>query len=583
MQAPFAVLDFPLSASRAAPTLVFESPAATVEASKLEDVRPALRRVIDHIERGLHAVGFVAYEAGPAFDPALVAHPPGDLPLLWFALFPPPRAGRREPSHAETTARLRARESLSDHARAVTHIRSAIARGDVYQVNHTMRFDVDVRGDTARIYERLLTAQGDGYGAHLHTGRFEIISASPELFFETDKRAIVCRPMKGTARRGRWRGEDDEHASALIASVKERAENVMIVDLVRNDLGRIAETGSVRVRDLFHVERRPTVLQMTSTIDAMLARGTSLVDIFTALFPCGSVTGAPKIAATRLIAELECEPRGVYCGAVGHISPDGSSTFSVAIRTLSMDHERALAEYGVGSGITWDSANAAEYDEVLAKTAILTTDLPQFSLIETLRLVDGAYARLERHLQRLEDSAYYFCVVEAAALRRAARSALLQFADAQAGEAARVRLTASLAGKIRITASPLPPSSQREHVALARTPVRAANRFLYHKTTHRAVYATHRSSQPAAFDVLLWNESGELTEFTIGNVVLELAGVLDTPPRQCGLLAGTFRAELLERGAIRERVLTRDDLARATGVWLINSVREWVPVEVSAG
>ncbi len=472
----------------------------------------------------------------------------------------------------------RERPDADGYARTVETIRSAIEQGDVYQVNYTVRLDVELRGDIGALYRRLIAAQGGGYGAHLHLGRFEILSASPELFFHRDGRSIVTEPMKGTARRGRWLDEDDRRAAALAASPKERAENVMIVDLIRNDLSRIAETGSVSVPRLFEVQRLPTVLQMTSTIAANTRPGMSTWDVFAALFPCGSVTGAPKIAASTMIAALESDPRGVYCGAIGHIAPDGSSTFSVAIRTLTIDHETGRAEYGAGSGITWDSAGAAEYDELLAKTAILTDDLPRVDLIETLRLENGRYARIGFHLDRLERSAEYFGFRPAAARREAARRALADHAR-DAGPLERVRLVVSADAATRIEASPLdPPPVHPPMVAWASAPVRRHNRFLFHKTTHRAVYDRHRAAHPGAFDVLLWNEDDEITEFTIGNVVVELDGERWTPPRDCGLLAGAMRGELLASGAIAERVIRRADLARATRLWLINSVRGQIEV-----
>lgn len=577
---PFAALDYPESPGRPAGPLLFAAPRQIVEARRVADVRAALDRVDAAVADGLHAVGFVAYEAGPAFDAALAAPQPGALPLAWFGLFEAPRPIASGPA-APGAAAWRPRTGRAAHADAVTRIRESIARGDVYQVNYTVRLDVDVGGDCGALYRRLLAAQGAGYGARIHTGRFEILSASPELFFAREGRRLLTKPMKGTARRGRWLEEDDGRAAALAASPKERAENVMIVDLVRNDLGRIAETGSVRVERLFDVERRPTVLQMTSTIGATLRPGTSTFDLFAALFPCGSVTGAPKIAATRIIAALEPDPRGVYCGAIGHLAPGGDAVFSVAIRTLTIDHQTGRAEYGTGGGITWDSAAEQEYDETLAKAAILTADLPAFELLETLRFEAGAFRRIERHLARLESSAAYFGF-DARRLRAAAASALAGFARAaDVRTTARVRLRVAPDATAVVEPGPMhEPLAAPPSVALAPTPVRCANRFLFHKTTHRGVYERARAACPDAFDVLLWNERGEVTEFTTGNVVVELDGARWTPPRACGLLAGTFRGELLDAGIVRERVVGREDLPRAARIWLVNSVREWVEVRL---
>jgi para-aminobenzoate synthetase/4-amino-4-deoxychorismate lyase len=451
-------------------------------------------------------------------------------------------------------------------------------------VNHTLRLTGPAPADALALWARLRAAQGArAYHAFLDLGDVQVVSASPELFFRRAGRHVETRPMKGTARRGRHSAEDESRRAALLASPKERAENVMIVDLLRNDLGRVAEVGSVRVSRLFDVERYPTVWQMTSTVEATLREGASLVEIFDALFPCGSVTGAPKVAATRFIADVEDSPRGVYCGAVGVVRPGGDCTFNVAIRTLVV--RDGVAVYGAGGGITWDSAPAAEYDEALAKAAVLTAPVPPpFDLLETLLLDDGAYPRLERHLARVGDSAHYFGWADP---RPALRDALASQARARPAGRWRVRALADAAGVVRLESAPLASASSADAspvaVALAGAPVSRHDRFLFHKTTQRAAYDARRAEWPDAFDVLLRNEEGELTEFTIGNLVLDLDGARWTPPVECGLLAGTFRAELLERGEVRERVLHADDLARASAVWLVNGVRGWVRVAVACG
>ena len=573
MKPPFIALDFAPAAG-----LLFTDPIEILESRSLHDVPAVLRAIDEHVRRGRHVVGFVSYETAPAFDSALTAHESGPLPFVWFGVFHQPRTVPAEKASTKPKVVWRERRASRSHADAVEAIRQAIERGDVYQVNHTIRLDVDVDGGPADLYRRMIAAQGGGYGARIHTGRFEILSASPELFFRRKGDRLTSEPMKGTARRGRWLAEDDRHAAELAASPKERAENVMIVDLIRNDLSRVAEAGTVQATSLFDVHRLPTVLQMTSTVEARVRPGTSTWDIFSALFPCGSVTGAPKIAACQVISNLEDDPRGIYCGAIGHVSPDGTATFSVAIRTLTIDHETGRTEYGVGSGITWDSASSAEHDELRAKTAILTDDLPEVGLIETMRLENGRYPRLDFHLDRLESSARYFGFGSADSIRAAAERLLASHA-LSSSTPERVRIVGNADATVDLSARPLDPSPDRPlRVALARTPVRRNNRFLFHKTTHRAVYEHHKAGHPDAIDVLLWNEDRELTEFTIGNVVIELDGVRLTPPRECGLLAGAMRDELLARGDIVERIVRVEDLSRATRLWLINSVREQVEV-----
>ncbi|MEX1183544.1 MAG: aminodeoxychorismate synthase component I, partial [Gemmatimonadota bacterium] len=445
-----AILDFPGPAGTDT-RLVFTAPTDVLETGELSQVRPLLRRVDQAVRAGCHAVGFVAYEAAPAFDPAMVTRAPnGATPLVWFALFgaptaaaPPPCTGAAPPAVAWSPDSPRA-----DYDAAISRIRDAIAAGDVYQVNHTLRFTAaDVAA--ASWYDARVAARQGLYHALIETPDWSIACASPELFLDAAGRRITARPMKGTVRRGRWTGEDAAAAAALAGSAKDRAENLMIVDLLRNDLGRIAEFGSVAVPRMYDVETYPTVHQLTSTVTARLRHGIGVDDIFAATFPCGSVTGAPKIAAMRAIAALERAPRGPYCGAIGIMRPDGSFTFNVGIRTLLVDHLARTSVYGAGGGITWDSNAAAEYDEVLAKAALLDEHTPCFDLLETLRLDDGVYSRLPRHLARLADSARYWGFSDdtasnvAAALERERRAAGVG--------AWRVRVTAGGKGEVEVT------------------------------------------------------------------------------------------------------------------------------------
>ncbi|MFL6253791.1 MAG: aminodeoxychorismate synthase component I [Pyrinomonadaceae bacterium] len=572
---PTAVLDFPGDCPEAGRAF-FTNPVEIVSAHTHEEVRPALRRLERAAAEGLYAVGFVAYEAAPAFDRALVVKQhSSDLPLLWFGLF--------DNTSKMQTARGEFRVSgwtpsitRAVYEQSVEAVREAIARGDTYQVNYTLRLRARFEGDDFAFYERLRAAQRTRFGAYVNAGRFRVLSASPELFFRRRGSRVETRPMKGTAARGRWKEEDETAAARLVASEKERAENLMIVDLLRNDLGRVAETGAVKVEELFRVERYPTVLQMTSTVAATLREGITLEELFAALFPCGSVTGAPKVSTSRFIAALEDSPRGVYCGAVGFVAPGGDAAFNVAIRTVVVDAETGEAVYGTGGGVTWDSTPGGEYAEALEKSKLLTEDAPNFELLETMRLDESGFHLLEEHLARLEASAEYFDIpVNVAEVREA----LARHAVEQSDAPRRVRLLVSTEGRTRVESEPLaelPGGPLR--VALAHSPLKKSDRFLGHKTTNRGQYEARRAEVPDVFDVLLWNEEGELTEFTNGNVVVELDEQRLTPPRECGLLAGTFRAVLLRKGEVAERVLTKDDLARASRVWFVNGVRGWVEV-----
>lgn len=572
-QKPSAVLDF--HGRRGARTF-FTNPREIITASDVGEVRAALREVERAARAGLYAVGFVAYEAAPAFDRALVVREAA-TPLAWFGLFDAPaREGPGGVGSGYSISEWKPSETRDAYERNVREVREAIARGDTYQANYTFRLRARFRGDAFAFYGRLRAAQPTRFGAYLDTGRFKILSASPELFFRRRGSRILTRPMKGTAARGRWSEEDEAACRALAHSEKNRAENIMIVDLLRNDLGRVAQVRTVRASSLFKIERHPTVFQMTSVVGARLRGCATLEEIFVALFPCGSVTGAPKVSTTRLISRLESSPRGVYCGAVGIVEPGGDATFNVPIRTVVVDSVEGTAEYGTGGGVTWDSTPGGEYEEALEKARLLTEDPSDFELLETLRLEGGRYHLLEEHVARLKASARYF---DFRVSEESAREALAGHASARARQTPRrVRLLVSREGCVRVESLELGETRGAQTVALARTPVDRRERFLYHKTTRRGVYESRLAERPGVFDVLLWNEQGELTEFTNGNVVLEIGGRRWTPPRDCGLLAGTLRESLLREREISERVLTKEDLARASRVWLINGVRGWVEV-----
>ena len=526
---------------------------------------------------GLYAAGYVSYEAAPAFDSALVTQAPSAFPLMCFGLFRSmEKATSLEEGQLPAAVLWTPALSAEDHAQGVAAVREAIAAGDTYQINYTFRLSATLEvAELDSLYSHLARAERVPYAASIDTGEWRLLSLSPELFFELDGARLVTRPMKGTAPRGRWAEEDAALRDELSASEKNRAENVMIVDLCRNDLSRVCEIGSVRATSLFDIEPYPTVWQMVSTVEGTVRPGTRLSEIFAALFPAGSITGAPKSSSMRLIAALEHAPRGVYCGAIGFATPEGRATFNVAIRTMTVDVRSGRAEYGVGGGITWDSVAAAEHAEALNKAACLAVR-PPFALIETLRAEGTNLVRIDRHLARLAESAAFFgfhCDLEHVRDRLAGCAAALQ-----AGTW-RLRLELAADGRVTIeTATLEAPRPGPERVVLASRSVDSRDRFLCHKTTRRDVYDQHRAAHPDAFDVLLWNERGELTEFTRGNLVAELDGMLWTPSRPSGLLAGVFRGELLDNGTIHERVLTVEDLPRCSTLWFINSLREWVPV-----
>jgi para-aminobenzoate synthetase/4-amino-4-deoxychorismate lyase len=569
---------------------VFTDRAGEVAATTIDDVIPAMEEAERAAASGLWAVGYVAYEAAPAFDRSLTVVDRAStrfhdgLPLLWFGLYRrrmiDPDPPRRDRAYQLSTWRWTVGEE--GFVDSVGRIRDLIIAGDTYQVNYTTRLRARFSGDPLTLYHDLVTAQSGGYGAYLDTGRFQILSASPELFFdrfsasEGDDR-IVTRPMKGTAERGRWRREDEARRAVLESSNKDRAENLIIVDLLRNDLGRVARFGTVHVEDLLAVERYDTVWQLTSKIAAEIDPNLGLVDVFRALFPCGSVTGAPKVQTMEIIAGLETEPRGVYTGAIGFIAPQGApgpkASFSVGIRTVVVDTETGEAEYGVGGGITYDSIPTAEYQEARLKARVLEYGPSDFQLLETLRWdPDRGWFWLDRHLDRLEDSAEYFAVP----IDRAGVVARME-AVAGGNGPLRVRLTVDRRGHVAAETQVLDDQSEPVKLALDDDPVDTASPFLFHKTTRRALYEDRSSRYPDADDVLLINDRGEITESTVANVVVHLDGRWLTPPVASGCLPGIYRAALLDDGRIHERVVTLDDLGRADDVALINSVRLWRP------
>ena len=569
----------------------FADPVAVLQTSDPDSVKACLRSIEERV-RGeqLFAAGFVTYEAAAAFGLPVGASHAADLPLVCFGLF-----------RAETVTTLsdlpEARPHRFDewtpaidrdhYERAIRRIKERIAAGDTYQINFTFRLHASVHGDPRSLMRDLNTAQAGQWGAYIETAAHAICSASPELFFTLDAGRVVCRPMKGTAPRGLSAADDQDQARQLRNSEKNRAENVMVVDMVRNDLGRIARYGSVAVTSLYETERFPAHWQMTSEVTAVPADPSApvLPRLFEALFPSGSVTGAPKHSSMKIIRELETAPRGIYTGAVGYMTPAGAAHFNVAIRTVTIDKRQGRAEFGVGSGVVWDSTGRDEYAECLLKSAILTAPSARvaaadFELLETMKWTPAeGFTLLDRHIARLADSADYFAfrlskeIVETA-LAAAVRGRTI---------AARVRLRVSRSGAAKCDVSDLVPGPPVVRVALATGPVDAGNVFLYHKTTRREVYDAAQASRPGADAVILWNQLREITEATTHNVVAEIGGRCITPPVACGLLGGTLRAELLERGEIEVGRITVEQLSSATRVWLINSVSGRVPATLDPG
>ncbi len=579
--APFVLLD---DARRGGGADLFAAPGEIVVAHRLDDVRPALDRLRAAQRDGRWAAGFIGFAAGHALEPRLrplFRAPRDGLPLLWFGLFD--RRLRLDGAEVEallgdgraTVGALRPRIDAEAYAAMIDATQALIDAGDIYQANITFAADVAVEGHPLALYRRLRGTQSAPHGALVHTGAAWALSFSPELFFALADARLTTRPMKGTAARSPM--ADRNVAAALAADPKNRAENLMIVDLLRNDLSRVAADGSVAVDALFEVETYPTVHQMTSTVSATLAPGNDAVDVIEALFPCGSVTGAPKIRAMEVIARIEAQPRGLYTGSIGQLGPDGSASFNVAIRTLVMTGPPGTATLGVGAGIVADSEPAAEWAECLTKAAFLGRSTARFDLIETLRFdPEAGPLRLPRHIDRLAASAAHWRFAFD-------RHGVLNQIQATVGELAhpaRLRILLAPCGAVAVLASPLPPAPvEPVEVAVAALPVGRDDPRLYHKTSDRDFYDAARRAS-GAFEVVFVNACGELTEGSFTSLFVPRGDTLLTPPVAAGLLPGVLRAELIDSGAAIEATLTVADLAG--GFFVGNSLRGLIAARLRA-
>lgn len=563
----------------------FESPLHVLEASVPSQVPEVLSQAQAFAKAGYWCVGFVRYEAAAAFDAAFSVHEWPSGPLAWFAVFERPGGDAenwaqtdREAAEVEWQEPLRA----ADASAAIEDIHRRIAAGEVYQINHTARMAGTLSaGSPFSLFLALQRAQPGTYSAFIDTGKQQILSVSPELFFdwqpdEKGQGPILARPMKGTCGRGATPQQDEQNAAALLSSTKERAENVMIVDLIRNDLSRIAELHSVKVPRLFHLEPLPTVWSMTTDVVGRTKAGTSLTDVFSALFPCGSVTGAPKIQAMRTIRELEPNARGVYCGAIGLLRPGGAATFNVAIRTLEIEGKDVRC--GIGSGITIDAKFEGEWKEWHHKSAFVQRASAPFALLETLRIDGGVARHMHAHLDRMAATASHFGYPWNRSL---AVRALSELTAAHPQGVRRVRLLLHADGKLEVEAPAMNDVAGPVLAQLASRPLlEAYGEFVRFKTTRRSHYDAFAPA-PGVFDTLLWNDACELTEFTRGNVAVKLDGRWLTPPLSSGLLPGVERAMVISSRRVEESVVRVEDLSRAESIAFFNSLRGWIPVQLA--
>ena len=582
---------------------LFMNPEQIVVATDYADVLPALKSVEVGVAGGLFAAGFISYEAGLAFEDQLPRDRLPQVPLVWFGLYkrparfdqsgktiawggirPPNRRRRNRGEELPTPVMFHPHISQELYSGVVGRIQKYIAKGDTYQVNFTFPLTMNYPGSPADWYDALRCSQRVAYSAFINTGNHCVLSVSPELFFRREGTRLILKPMKGTAPRGRTEEEDRRQKEWLVQSDKNRAENLMIVDLLRNDAGRIARPGTVRVRKYFEIERYETLFQATSTIEARLKRDVGIPQLFHALFPSGSVTGAPKIRTMQIIRELESTSRGIYTGSIGYISPNDTAVFSVAIRTAVIDKGNGRAVIGVGSGVVHDSELFGEYEECLLKARFLLEPQGAFQLIETMLWTPNrGWSFLPLHVKRLRSSARYFGFeCDLAAVKKKLSGAAKGFLRKK--KTMRVRLLLDRNGNLSLEGSLLDDLPKDLRVRMARGRTHSRDRFLFHKTTRRELYESEYAAAQSNgfFDAIVQNEKGEVTEGTRANVVIRSGGRYYTPSVDCGLLSGTFRAHLLssKRIPLIEKSLYPDDLASADEVFLCNAVRGMVRVRI---
>jgi para-aminobenzoate synthetase/4-amino-4-deoxychorismate lyase len=564
---------------------------ATLSARSNAEVPGVIAAAQQAAADGHWVAGYLAYEAAAAFDPAFRVNEPANDLLAWFGVF----GGRREvapavhdpaESGAYAVSQWKPRLQRGQYNTAFDTVQRHILEGDTYQVNLTFALHAAFTGDPGVFYNDLVCAQRPRYAAHLWHGDTHVVSVSPEKFFTVTGRTIETQPMKGTAPRGRMVAEDLANRDALIASEKDIAENLMIVDLIRNDIGKVAETGSVTTRDLFAVERYRTVWQMTSIVEATLRKDVSLLGVFSALFPCGSVTGAPKARSMEIIADVEHGPRGAYCGAIGFIPPgdglDGAS-FNVAIRTVEIDYAEGVARYGVGGGITWDSTVDGEFDEAVTKFEVLRFDVSQMALVESIRWADG-WCSFDDHIERIEASAAYWGFdFDRSALRR-----VLLDLESALQRPSKVRVVCGSGGEIDVTDESAPirwargpgPSVEPVTLTIDLEPIDNSNPRIYHKTTDRRAITVRTSRHSESDEILMVNHLGRITESSIANVAFLIGDEWTTPPVADGLLGGILRAQLVQDGTLTERSITIPEAINADAVALVSAIRGWRPAVI---
>ncbi len=553
----------------------FTQPIKELKTRDLAEVADLLAQVESYQEQGYYVVGYVSYEAAPAFEEKLAVHKAPLLGeyLLYFTVHDSVETSPIPLTYDDIDLPSNWQEvtSEADYEKAIAQIHHHLRQGDTYQANYTVQLKQDLSANPFAIYNRMVVEQEAGYNAYIEHDEMAVISMSPELFFEQNDRELTTRPMKGTTQRGVTDQEDLAQASWLEQDPKNRSENMMIVDLLRNDMNRISEVGSEHVERLCQVEQYSTVWQMTSTIESQLRLDVDLVAIFRSLFPCGSITGAPKIATMEIIKDLEPQPRGVYCGTIGLLLPNGRRIFNVAIRTIQLHQGKAI--YGVGGGITWDSTWESEYREVHQKAAVLYRKQARFKLITTGRISQKQLLFEDQHLERLTKASRYFAYPFDPEELRQKIEEECQACDSH--QDYRLRISLSKSGEMELSRqvlTPLSPTFCKAKLCLQEADLNQS--FTYFKTTHRPHLSLGKQ------EIIYHNAAGELLETSIGNLVLKINGKLYTPPINLGILSGIYRQHLLGKGQVEEKIMTLADLNQAEAVFGCNAVRGLYELEL---
>lgn len=565
---------------------LFIDPVESVTIKTTRSLEKKLEQIDLLIKEGYSAYSIINYEAGYLFEKKLHPLLDGKENLIQFYFCNPKNVLKIKSSSLSVNntnqsfeiKNFRINNTRQEFRKNINAIKKYIKQGDTYQVNYTVKGKFNFHGDLSDLFIKLSYSQSALYSAFINNKDKTILSLSPELFFEIDGKKITARPMKGTVRRGYDLQTDKMNKYNLLNSEKNRAENVMIVDLLRNDLGRISKSGSVQVPKLFDIEKYETLYQMVSVISSGLNKDITISEVIKNIFPCGSITGAPKISTMGIINKIEKEPRGIYTGSIGFIHKQ-KKIFNVAIRTLVINKKSVRGELGLGSGIVWDSDAEQEFQETILKSRFLTEPESEFELFETMLLENGKILLLEDHLNRLKSSASFFLFrYDDLKINKQIQKAVSKY-DQYTKQ--KVKLLINKWGEVKTNVSPISAPPEIIKVIISKNRIKTANKYQYFKTTNRKIYDKENQffSRRGFFDVIYFNERSELAEGAITNIFLKLGDTYFTPPVTSGILPGVYRKIMLKRdSSVKEKILYFEDLMSAEEIILTNALKGEIKV-----